>query len=233
MKTQPVLYPDRVAIAKLSDITTFAQTTGTVTSPTIHSITSFFAQAYTALKLGTEGVVLNRNRTAIKIQEITAGGLRNVDVFEQGQEVQIVMTANAFTMAVESLRAGKNTDDVKDDATLVLAGAGYTYDDGDYIAPAADVTDAIGVAKGDTIEREALSILISCPVRGGTLYILAPKVKVLPDNESSQIVVDQIKPAVTFEALALDDDEVAPFVSLYSEVTRNGLVYKFLVPDQD
>lgn len=228
---RPILYPDRVAIAKFDTLAAFAEDAGTVTSPSIHSINSFFTSGYNKIRLGTEGIQVNHQESAIDIEQITAAGVQIADVIRQTRNVQITMTASAWDLAIEALLEGKNFDDIVDDAQAVQAGSGYTFDTDTYTAPAQDVTNAAGVKKGDTIYREKFSLLFRCPIKGGYLYFLAPKVVVRPDNRDTTILLQQSKPAIVMQALSLDDDEVAPFVNLYSEVSQFGLIYKFEIPD--
>ena len=91
---RPILYPDRVALANFSDLAAFAQNAGTVTSPTIHSINSFFTNGH-SVKLGTEGIQVQHQESAIDIEHITAAGVQIADVVRQSKNCQITMTATS------------------------------------------------------------------------------------------------------------------------------------------
>lgn len=227
---RPILYPDRVALANFADLASFTEQTGSVTSPTIHSINSFFTNGL-SIKLGTEGIQVQHQESAIDIEHITAAGVQIADVVRQSKNCQITMTASAWSMAIEAMLEGKSFDDVKVDADAVQSGAGYTYSGGNYVAPAQDVNNAKGVTKGDSIYRSKLSLLFRCPLpTGGYLYFLAPKVVVRPDNRDTTLLLQQAKPAIVLTCLSLEESEVAPFANLYSEVSQFGLVYKFEIP---
>jgi hypothetical protein len=207
MGKHTLLYPSNVAIVKQSKIQ----------DDTYDALNEIIASGYN-FELGEEALTLNKGFESFESEVLRAGGMVKVDSHVVRRFATLGITNGSWAHELHALLEGISPTDVAADQTASFAASD-------------DATAVKGIAAPATVYNEEFSILAKCPLRkaaDGDLYIYIPKAVVKQDAADQTIRLGaQQKPVVTFEALALQTDEVAKHAALYDGVTANGVAYIF------
>jgi len=202
------LYPSAVAVVKQSEIQ----------DDTYDALNEILANGYN-FELGEEAVTLQKGFETFESEVLRAGGLVKVDSHVIRRFASLGVTSGSWQHELQALLEGIAPGDIVANQSAKFDGA------------TADATALNGITAPGTVFNEEFTILVKCPLRNtaaGDLYIYIPKAVVKQDAAQQSIRVGaQQKPVVTFEALALQTDEVAKHAAMYSGVSENAVAYIF------
>ena len=148
------------------------------------------------------------------------GVITMVDSVQKRRTASITINESRWSFKIMALLNGQKVGDVEANHKLS-------------VDTAADATAVTGLALKTTIAKEKFAVLMEMPVNksdGKTLYMYFPKMGVATQDTTLNLNHDQQKPAIQFNAYALetaDPDEVTPQLSIYDKINDNGLFYFF------
>lgn len=193
-----------------------------VQNDTFFSIDTILQNGFIDFKFGTEAVSLTKGFESFFSELFTPGGNMKYQGVVAARMAQLAVTMGLFTSAANALMLGVHPDDVS--ITLSVNKSGTLG--------LPDVTDAEAAVAPGTVVLQEFTLLARAPlpqITGKDLYIYFPKCSVVGNNQQFNLRLnEQVKPAITFEGLALDDTELAKHQDIFSGVSQGDVAYIFI-----